>query len=236
VLFYQHNIADWMDGTESLDAEPYRTYHVICQLIYQNEEPICNNEHGIAGRCKQSLKTYRTALAMLIKLGKLTLQDGRIANVRAEKELKKVDVRRINSARGGKNSAGVPKMRGKPLKGNGQATVTLSAVNSLKDNTRQEDTIKDSDAHASDDGWPADYGDVFWKLYPNKVGKPKALIKLAACRKRGITWSEVIEGLRRYVRDKPPDRPWLNPETFINQERWGDQPALPLGRNPTSIL
>ena len=77
----------------------------------------------------------------------------------------------------------------------------------------------------ADDGWPDDYREVFWSLFPNKVGKPKALAKLDACRKRGVVFADIISGLNRYIRDKPPDRQWLNPETFLNQERWADRPA-----------
>jgi hypothetical protein len=32
-------------------------------------------------------------------------------------------------------------------------------------------------------------------------------------------------GLRNYIRDKPPDRSWLNPATFLNQQRFLDAPA-----------
>lgn len=76
-----------------------------------------------------------------------------------------------------------------------------------------------------DDGWPPDYREQFWQNFPNKVGKPKALAKLDACRKRGVAWADVMAGLARYIAGKPPDRAWLNPETFLNQERWTDQPA-----------
>lgn len=75
------------------------------------------------------------------------------------------------------------------------------------------------------DGWPADYRDQFWLHYPNKVGKPRALAKLDGCRKRRVPFLAIMDGLDRYIRTKPPDRAWLNPETFINQERWLDQPA-----------
>lgn len=75
------------------------------------------------------------------------------------------------------------------------------------------------------DGWPDDYREKFWAKYPNKVGKPKAFAKLDLARKRGIQWDEIMVGLERYIAAKPPDRPWLNPETFLNQERWADQPA-----------
>lgn len=62
----------------------------------------------------------------------------------------------------------------------------------------------------------------FWMAWPNKTGKPaavKAFFKV---------WREtdaIIAGVNRYIRDKPADRPWLNPSTFLNQRRWEDQPA-----------
>lgn len=62
----------------------------------------------------------------------------------------------------------------------------------------------------------------FWTIWPNKTGKPaaaKAFLKV---------WTEadeIIAGIGRYVRDKPADRPWLNPTTFLNQRRWEDAPA-----------
>lgn len=86
------------------------------------------------------------------------------------------------------------------------------------------DKKRKSETRARDD-WPDDFRIQFWERYPNKVGKPKALNKLESARRRGVIWSELMAGLDAYIRDKPPDRQWLNPETFINQERWNDQPA-----------
>jgi hypothetical protein len=34
----------------------------------------------------------------------------------------------------------------------------------------------------------------------------------------------LMDGLRRYV-GKTDDRPWCNPTTFLNQDRWNDRPA-----------
>jgi hypothetical protein len=62
----------------------------------------------------------------------------------------------------------------------------------------------------------------FWDAWPHKVGKP------AAARSFAKVWRDVdaiIAGVERYERHKPPDRPWLNPSTFLNQRRWEDQPA-----------
>lgn len=65
---------------------------------------------------------------------------------------------------------------------------------------------------------------AFWSIWPNKVGKPAALKALRSAIDRA-TISEICEGVENYIRDKPPDRPWLNPATFLNQNRWEDRPA-----------
>lgn len=67
--------------------------------------------------------------------------------------------------------------------------------------------------------------DDFWRLWPNKVGKPAALKAFSAAIKRGAGFKAIMNGVENYIRDKPPDRPWLNPATFLNQNRWEDQPA-----------
>jgi hypothetical protein len=68
--------------------------------------------------------------------------------------------------------------------------------------------------------------DQFWKPYPHKVGKPAALRSFAKVRKT-YELAVILFGLDRYIAEKPPDRPWLNPATFLNQERFNDQPASP---------
>jgi hypothetical protein len=64
--------------------------------------------------------------------------------------------------------------------------------------------------------------DRFWSVWPNKVGKPVAERAFA---KVANEVDAIISGVERYVRDRPPDRDWLNPSTFLNQRRWEDQPA-----------
>jgi hypothetical protein len=66
--------------------------------------------------------------------------------------------------------------------------------------------------------------DQFWAEYPHKTGKPDAMKAFRKVR-QGSALSEIMVGLRRYVQTKPTDRPWLNPATFLRQERYRDQPA-----------
>ncbi|TWB61674.1 hypothetical protein FBZ98_1011019 [Rhizobium sp. ERR 922] len=74
---------------------------------------------------------------------------------------------------------------------------------------------------------PAGFDD-FWSIYPNKVGKRDAEKSFARALSRA-TLPEIINGLRRYVA-KTDDRPWCNPATWLNQDRWTDAPAAPVPR------
>lgn len=93
----------------------------------------------------------------------------------------------------------------------------------ISSSLRSEDT---RDERASLAKEAAGEFEKFWAVWPNKVGKPtaaKSFLKV---------WREadaIIAGVNRYMRDKPADRPWLNPATFLNQRRWEDAPA-PLAR------
>ena len=72
-----------------------------------------------------------------------------------------------------------------------------------------------------------DFSETFWPEYPHKVGKPAALRAFRAARKR-VPLTRIMAGLQDYIRDKPPDRQWMNPATFLNQDRFDDQPASPI--------
>jgi hypothetical protein len=65
--------------------------------------------------------------------------------------------------------------------------------------------------------------DQFWSLFPNKVGKRDAERAFVNARSRAPL-DAILDGLRRYAA-KTDDRPWCNPATFLNQNRWEDQPA-----------
>ena len=65
----------------------------------------------------------------------------------------------------------------------------------------------------------------FYNDFPHKVGRPKAAQAYSAALKRGATPGEIENGLRLYISNKPPDRQWLNPATFLNQDRFRDMPA-----------
>jgi DNA-binding transcriptional ArsR family regulator len=64
----------------------------------------------------------------------------------------------------------------------------------------------------------------WYREFPNKVGRGAAERAWPTARKRA-SLEELIDAVGRYVESKPPDRPWCQPATWLNQKRWLDQPA-----------
>jgi hypothetical protein len=83
------------------------------------------------------------------------------------------------------------------------------------------ETEAEAEAEAYREDREADF-DVWYKLYPHKIGKADAK---KSFKRAKATLEELTLGLKRYIESKPADRPWCNPATWLNQERWKDQPA-----------
>lgn len=219
VGWYKHDIPAWMDGTENLSDGAYRAYHVICQLIYLNEGPIALNEHGIAGRCRQSIRAFRRNLQELISAGKLSLENGRLRNSRADSELEKVAENRINAGKGGENS-GESRMNpgksqiksskssekldepnispAKALKTNDPPQATLQTDRSLKEKRREEERSNKirrvAAATPTDDKF-----EEFWREYPKRKGdnpKNPARKLFDAAVKQGADPNAIISGVK----------------------------------------
>lgn len=72
--------------------------------------------------------------------------------------------------------------------------------------------------------------EAWWATYPEKVGKGAA--RAAFLRAiRLATPEELMAGVVHYAANKPAARAWCHPTTWLNQERWLDQPAG--GTSPT---
>ena len=89
---------------------------------------------------------------------------------------------------------------------------------------RAEDRISNTEIEPQEKNVRDAHFDQFWRAYPHKVGKPRArsAFKVAIIK---ADLSAILAGVARYVAAKPADRPWLNPSTFLTQERWADEPA-----------
>lgn len=66
--------------------------------------------------------------------------------------------------------------------------------------------------------------ELWWRQYPHRVCKGQARRAwVAAVRK--ATHQQLMDGVARYKTAKHADIPWCNPATWLNGERWLDEPA-----------
>jgi hypothetical protein len=66
--------------------------------------------------------------------------------------------------------------------------------------------------------------ETWWEAYPSKIGKAAAQRKFDTVRRSGtVTFEALMAGLEAYRRNKPPDRDWCHPTTWLNQGRWADE-------------
>ncbi|UMY16644.1 YdaU family protein [Methylobacterium organophilum] len=239
VGFYKHDIPAWMDGTEALSDGAYRVYHVVVQLIMLNEGPITLNTRGLAGRCNQTLKIFQRHLDELVASGKLTLEDGRISNDRAARELDSVRKNRENAGKGGKISrqqrktpADLENDADKPLKNNDYTEAPLNNDRSLKEKRREDTPIvpKGTD--------PEGFAE-FWAAYPKRSGdnpRKTAVKAYGGAIRRGATRARIMEGVRRYAAQLAEGgkigtefvaqaATWLNQDRFEPPSGYADPPS-----------
>lgn len=204
--YYKRYPRDFIEGTIGLGFELKTAYAFILDLIYVQGGKLPDEPRYISGLLECSVRKWKSIRQALIDAGKITVAEGSISNYRAVSELesyaKVQDKQRENRSRPNKiNDLPTPK----------------------PDHTEPDTDTEKEKRRARERALRSEFED-FWKGWPNKVGKPKALTAFIGKRK-SHSLQAIIAGRDRYVRTKPPDRPWLNPATFLNQERFNDQPA-----------
>jgi hypothetical protein len=79
----------------------------------------------------------------------------------------------------------------------------------------------DVSCEVSDD-YPEGYQEAFWKLYPRKIGRKAAFLKLKTIRKTGeVTFARLMAGVKKIPMGEPKFIP--HPTTWLNQGRWDDE-------------
>lgn len=92
------------------------------------------------------------------------------------------------------------------------------------DSDTDKEYIQERRARRGQNKAPGTQFEKFWLAYPHKVGKGAAE-KAFVTATRKVEVSVLLAALARYREDKPHDRQWCNPATWLNQERWLDEPA-----------
>jgi hypothetical protein len=85
---------------------------------------------------------------------------------------------------------------------------------------------------------PPDEFDEFWSIYPRRKCKKAARIAYDRARRRHWKREEILAGVMRYAEECCGTDPRFiaHPATWLNGERWTDEPDIPVARKSGDSL
>jgi len=222
--FMQLYVADYLGDTQHLTAEQHGAYLLLLMTMWRNGGFLPADPSKLARIARVSARRWHLLAPEVMAF--FDVIDGNITQKRLVEEYQKavsISEKRSHSGKLGGDA--------KALKNNDAA---LANAKQLPKHSQISDIIKEDTRANARDARASELAsfDAFWAKYPNKTGKPKALAAYRSALKRA-TADEIAAGLDRYIASKPEDRQWLNPATFLNQDRWADEPATVISRPAT---
>lgn len=232
--FYKMDYEAWDEGTDELTLEQEAAYLRLCHQLYRRKAAIPSNPATLGRIWRCHPNKARKLLTDLVEAGKIQEIDGHLTNTRVTRELDDRETRRTQQADAGhKGGARSQDNRRKSLENNdrdkadaGSADKRNQAEKEREGEKRdQKETTSLPDPREGSDFPPRAF-DLWWERQPNKVGKDAARTQFERIRKgKRATFAELMDGLLRYIANKPPHRDFCHPTTWLNQGRWADEPA-----------
>lgn len=211
-------IADYLADTTQLTTAEHGAYLLLI-MTYWRQGGLPDDDAMLARITRMTPKEWTRAKPVLAAFFQAGWKHSRIEK-ELEKSARKSEARAESGSRGG---------TAKALKNNDVTIANATILPQQKtDFALASSSLSQSDKIEKErnarDALSIGF-EYFWNEWPNKVGKPAAQKSYARAFKE-FGADVIYHGMRRYVADKPPDRPWLNPSTFLNQERFNDRPAV----------
>lgn len=229
--YYQFNIGDYAKHTRHLTLMEDLAYRRLLDFYYDTEKPLPVDVKKLSRLV--GMPDHQNEISQVLE-DFFSFTDGGYSQKRVDDELArfsaKADAARENGKKGGR-----PK---KPKK---TQSVNLANPEETGSKANQEPITNNQQPLKSKplSGKPDAYTPEFlkwWSLYPKKTGKGAAGKKW---KKLNVPLSEALEALAWQT----VSQHWLdgfipNPETYLNQRRWEDEPCkeiIPVQRGPKTF-
>jgi uncharacterized protein YdaU (DUF1376 family) len=214
-------VADYLGDTQHLTTEQHGAYLLILMTLWRQGGRIPAEPAQLARIAGVGAQKWAALAKVLMPL--LTVEDGFISQKRLLREHAK-----STATSGRRNAAARIAATAKAGKKRNAATTPRQPIDDPTQGISESESHPDlTPSGLRPDGIRAREPEgfaAFWEAYPHKVGRPRAAAAFAAALEHADA-DAILAGLRRYVAEKPADRPWLNPATFLGEQRWADQPA-----------
>ena len=194
-------VSDYLADTAHLNAAQNGAYLLLLMNYWQRGKPLDNTGDRLAYVARMSPEEWEDNKEILAEFFWI---DGDVwTHARVENDLAKVREKSEQSSNAGRKSAMARALNENP-------TGVERALN-------HKDKDKDKDKESIS-------FDIFWNVYPIKVGKATAMRSWLKAIKRG-TAEVIIEGAKRYAEDPNRDPAFTaHPSTWLNGDRWLDSP------------
>lgn len=221
--FYQKNIGDFNNATRHLTRVERSLFSDAIELYYDTEKPLTSDINKLNRLLLAHSQEEKDALLVVLSEF-FTLTDYGYFNKRCHEEIIKYQSFMNSKSKAGKASA---EQRAKQKSTGVEQVLNTTATNQYPITINQEpltiikpkDPTNISRINPLDDGFAQ-----FWKHYPKKVGKDKAL---TAWKKKKPNVIDVIKSLawqikcEQWTKDNGQFIP--NPATYLNDGRWQDE-------------
>jgi len=199
--YMQLYVSDYLADTAHLNAAQNGAYLLLLMNYWQRGKPLDNTGDRLAYVARMSPEEWEDNKEILAEFFWI---DGDVwTHARVENDLAKVREKSEQSSNAGRKSAMARALNENP-------TGVERALN-------HKDKDKDKDKESIS-------FDIFWNVYPIKVGKATAMRSWLKAIKRG-TAEVIIEGAKRYAEDPNRDPAFTaHPSTWLNGDRWLDSP------------
>jgi uncharacterized protein YdaU (DUF1376 family) len=221
--FYQHHIGDFNNATRHLTRVERALYRDLIELYYDTEKPLITDFEALARRILARDEQEKAALKVVLDEF-FTLEFDGYHNNRCDAEIAKYHANVESKSRAGRASALARKHNSTHIEHMLDECLTNQEPLTINQEPR---TIN----HKPDETISSDCSkrfDVFWNIYPKKVGKEAARKSFLKMVKNQTVFDGVLNALDWQTKSDQ----WLkeggqfipNPATYLNQGRWQDEP------------
>ena len=197
--YLQLYVSDYLADTAHLTAEQHGAYMLLIMNYWQKGRSLDNTSDRLQFVARLSPESWEANKEILAEF--FVLEGDTWWHSRIETDLEKVREKSAKASTAGKRSFSV------------RSTIVEHPFNH-----KDKDKDKDKDITSFE---------VFWNIYPRKVGKQDAAKSFDRALSLA-TAEEIIEGAKKFAAD--PNRiPTFTPHpaTWLNQGRWSDEPLPP---------
>jgi uncharacterized protein YdaU (DUF1376 family) len=208
--YYERHIGDYLKDTAHLSLLEHGIYTRLLDVYYTKEAGIEPSEAArlVGARSRDEKNALATVVSEFF-----VLMDGIYTQPRCDREIERFK----DKQRKAKASADA---RWSHTERNANASPNAMRTHSEGNAPSNQTPVTRKEISAFPPGF-----ERFWEAYPRKVGKPSALKAFARCR---VT-PELLETLLSAVKAQAPG--WSEPRfiphpaTWLNDERWKDEPS-----------